>query len=122
VLSRDVAEWLVEVHLDAIPSGAVGRASASVLDTLGVTLAGLDEPAPRIAASLAAADGALPVASQIGTSLRTSMEWAPFVNGVVGRALDHDDVSYAIIGHRSIVALPAVLAVGQPTGASGAGV
>jgi 2-methylcitrate dehydratase PrpD len=122
VLTRDVAEWLTNLRIDAIPASAVERASASILDTLGVTIAGLDEPAARIAARLAASDRAAPVASQLGTSLATSMESAAFVNGVAGHALDYDDVSYAVIGHPSIVVLPTALAVGQATGASGASV
>jgi 2-methylcitrate dehydratase PrpD len=122
VLTRDVAEWLAELRLERIPAPAIERGTASMLDTLGVTLAGLDEPAARIAAQLAAADKAAPVASQIGTSFRTSMEWAAFLNGIAGHALDYDDVSYAVIGHPSVVVLPAVLAVAEATGASGASV
>jgi len=122
VLTRDVAEWLADLCMDAVPAPTVERASASILDTLGVTLAGLDEPAAQIAASLAASDGAAQVASRLGTSFATSMESAAFVNGVAGHALDYDDVSYAVIGHPSVAVLPAALAVGQATGASGSSV
>ncbi|MCC6175728.1 MAG: MmgE/PrpD family protein [Chloroflexi bacterium] len=122
VLTREIADWLADLRLDDIPALAVERATASILDMLGVTLAGLSEPPVRIAARLAAADGAAPVASQIGTGLRTSMEWAAFVNGIAAHALDYDDVSYAVIGHPTVVVLPAVLAVAEATGASGASV
>ncbi len=122
VLTRDVAEWLADLCMDAIPASVVERASAGILDTVGVTLAGLDEPAAQIAARLAASDGPARVASQLGTPFATSMESAAFVNGVAGHALDYDDVSYAVIGHPSVVVLPAALAVGQATGASGSSV
>jgi 2-methylcitrate dehydratase PrpD len=122
VLTRDVAEWLADLRMDAIPACTVERATTSILDTLGVTLAGVDEPAAQIAARLAASDGAAQVASQLGTSFATSMESAAFVNGVASHALDYDDVSYAVIGHPSVVVLPAALAVGQATGASGSSV
>jgi 2-methylcitrate dehydratase PrpD len=122
VVSRDIAAWLAELTLDDIPPTAAGRATNSILDTLGVMLPGLQESAARIAAQLASADRAAPVASQIGTGLRTSMEWAAFLNGISGHVLDYDDVSYAIIGHPSVAVLPAVLAVAEATGASGADV
>ena len=121
-MTREIADWLANLRLDDIPALAVERGTASILDMLGVTLPGLGEPPARIAARLAASDGAAPVASQVGTRLRTSMEWATFVNGIAAHALDYDDVSYAVIGHPSVVVLPAVLAVAEATGASGASV
>ena len=120
MLSREIAEWVVQLQLEMIPPRAIERATISILDTIGVTLAGLNEPAARIAAQLAAEDQAAPVAAQIGTGLRTSMEWAAFVNGVAGHVLDYDDVSYAVLGHPSVVVLPTVLAVAEATGSSGA--
>jgi len=120
--TREIADWLADLRLEDIPALAVERATASILDTLGVTLPGLTEPPARIAAQLAASDMAAPVASQVGTKLRTSMEWAAFINGIAAHALDYDDVSYAVIGHPSVVVLPAVLAVAEATGASGASV
>jgi 2-methylcitrate dehydratase PrpD len=118
-LTADIAAWLVDLRLSDIPGLAIDRATNSILDTLGVTLPGLDEPATRIAVQLAASDNAAPGASVIGSGMKTSTEWAAFVNGIAGHALDYDDVSYAVIGHPSVVVLPAVLAVAEATGASG---
>ena len=109
----------MDLRLSDIPGLAIERATNSLLDTVGVTLPGLEEPATRIAVQLAASDNAAPGASVIGGAMKTATEWAAFVNGIAGHALDYDDVSYAVIGHRSVVVLPAVLAVAAATGASG---
>lgn len=121
-LTDDLAIWITGLRLDAIPAAVLDRATASIVDTVGVTLAGVAEPAAQIASRVVAADGALPLASQLGTGFATSMESAAFLNGIAGHALDYDDVSFTVLGHPSVVVLPTALAVGQATGASGASV
>ena len=65
------------------------------------------------------ADGCRPLASQLGTGLKTSPENASLLNGVSGHALDYDDVSASVEGHPSVVILPAALATAELVGASG---
>jgi 2-methylcitrate dehydratase PrpD len=119
-LTVEIADWLTDLRLDDLSELAVERATNSILDTLGVTLPGTEETAARIATRLAASERASPVSSMLGTGQKTSMELAAFVNGIAGHALDYDDVSYAVIGHPSVVVLPAMLAVAEASGASGA--
>lgn len=118
--TRDIAVWAAGVSLEAMPAEVVERARAGVLDTAGVILAGIDEPVTRIAAELVAEDSGAPVASLLGTTLRTSAGAAALLNGVAGHALDYDDVSVSLTGHPSVVVLPAALAAGELAGATGA--
>ncbi|MDE3193671.1 MAG: MmgE/PrpD family protein [Chloroflexota bacterium] len=97
----------------------VERATDSILDTAAVTIAGAREPAVRIAREIVEAEGARPVASQLGGTFRGSEGQAALLNGIAGHVLDYDDVSWEILGHPSAVVLPAVLAVAEATKASG---
>jgi 2-methylcitrate dehydratase PrpD len=115
----EVAAWVAGASLDAMPAEVVERARAGVIDTVGVILAGVDEPVTRIAAGLVAEDGGAPVAAQLGTALRTTAESAALLNGVSGHALDYDDVSVSLTGHPSVVVLPAALAAAELAGATG---
>ncbi|HXM55496.1 MAG TPA: MmgE/PrpD family protein [Candidatus Dormibacteraeota bacterium] len=115
-----IAAWVAGASLEAMPPDVVEKARAGVIDTVGVILAGVDEPVTRIAAGLAAEDGGVPAAAQLGTTLRTAAETAALLNGVSGHALDYDDVSASLTGHPSVVVLPAALAAAELAGASGA--
>jgi 2-methylcitrate dehydratase PrpD len=118
--TREIAAWVAGASLRAMPAEVVERARAGIVDTIGVILAGTGEPVTRIAAGLVAEDGGAPVASQLGTSLRTTAESAALLNGISGHALDYDDVSASLTGHPSVVVVPAALAAAELTGASGA--
>jgi 2-methylcitrate dehydratase PrpD len=116
----DVAAWVAGTSIDAMPADVLARGRAAIVDTVGVTIAGVAEPVARIAAELIAEDGSAPVASQLGTSLLTSPESAALLNGIAGHALDYDDVNASVTGHPSVVVLPAAFAAAELTGASGA--
>jgi 2-methylcitrate dehydratase PrpD len=118
--TREIGAWVAGASLQAMPDEVVERARAGVIDTIGVILAGIGEPVTRIAAGLVAEDGGAPVASQLGTGLRTTVEAAALLNGISGHALDYDDVSASLTGHPSVVVVPAALAVAEATGAGGA--
>jgi 2-methylcitrate dehydratase PrpD len=118
--TREIAAWVAGASLRAMPDEVVERARAGVIDTIGVILAGVDEPVTRIAAGLVAEDGGAPVASQLGASLRTTAESAALLNGIAGHALDYDDVSASLTGHPSVVVVPAALAAAELAGAGGA--
>jgi 2-methylcitrate dehydratase PrpD len=117
--TRELAAWAATTGGGAIPSEVVERARAAIVDTVGVILAGTGEPVARIVAELVAEDGCRPVASQLGTHLKTSPENAALLNGVSGHALDFDDVSASVEGHPSVVILPAALAAAELVEASG---
>jgi 2-methylcitrate dehydratase PrpD len=119
MLTRQLAEWVGEVRFGDLPRPALDGARRSILDTLGVALAGSREEASRVAREALAGDGAGP-AGVWGTSLRVPAEAAALLNGVSAHALDFDDVSPASTSHPSAVVLPACVACAETAGSSGA--
>lgn len=89
-------------------------AERAFIDTLGVALAGWNEPGiGLLAATLSAGDEATSLRGQLALSARD----AALLNGMAAHVLDYDDV--AAHGHPSVVLVPAILAEAQRLGASG---
>ena len=118
-VTERMAEFIVETRWADFPPLVIERAKKAALDTVGVTLAGVDEPVGRIVADFARRMSGAPEASIIGVNARAAAPVAALVNGAMGHALDFDDSSYLLSGHPSVVVLPAVLAQGEKQGASG---
>ena len=95
-----------------VPPEASARAATAVKDTIGVMLAGVGEPAARIAQAMASEDG-VGTCRVLGTSLQTSPELAALGNGVSAHSLDYDDMCFVSLAHPSCALVPAILATGE---------
>ena len=100
------------------PADARRRAAVAILDTIGVMLAGVTEPASRIVQSMVSAEGG-DACSLVGTAMRASLGGAALANGTAAHALDYDDMCFVSLAHPSAPLVPALLALGESTGASG---
>src|SRR5256712_3328051 len=114
-----LAEFVVKTSLEACPSEAVGRVRRAALDTLGVMLAGATEPVARIVRRVVRAEGAITLATVVGTTLKTSPGWAALANGAAGHAHDFDDTNFALLGHPSGPLLSTALAAAEAEMADG---
>ena len=108
-----VAEFVAKSRWEDCPAEAVDAARRAILDCLGVMLAGSVEPAARIVTEIARSEGGAPLATVVGTSLRTGAVWASLANGTAAHALDFDDTNFAMMGHPSAPVLSAALAAGE---------
>jgi len=100
------------IHGARVPPEASARAATAVKDTIGVMLAGVGEPAARIAQAMASEDG-VGTCRVLGTSLQTSPELAALGNGVSAHSLDYDDMCFVSLAHPSCALVPAILATGE---------
>ena len=114
-----LAEFVVKTTLEDCPPEALARVRRAALDTLGVMLAGADEPVARIVRRVVRAEGGIALATVVGTTLKTSPGWAALANGAAGHAHDFDDTNFALLGHPSVPLLSAALAVGEAEMADG---
>src|SRR5512147_770535 len=111
--TSQIAEYVSKSRWEDCPAAAVAAARRAILDCLGVMLAGSVEPAARIVADVARAEGGSPLATVVGTRLRTGAVWAALANGTAAHALDFDDTNFAMMGHPSAPVLAAGLAAGE---------
>ena len=99
-----------------VADDARARAAVAMTDTIGVMLAGVGEPAARMAQSLLSEDGG--TCRVLGTTIATSPESAALANGVAAHALDYDDMCFVSLAHPSCVLVPAIIAAGELVAAS----
>jgi 2-methylcitrate dehydratase PrpD len=116
-LTSELAERSAGLAFDQLPDDVVAVARLCVLDWLGVTVVGSQEPAPRILlrtlAPAVVADVAAEGASVIGHAVRANPLRAALVNGTSSHVLDFDDVNATLIGHPSVAILGTVLALAE---------
>ncbi len=123
------SRFVTETTLADIPGTVRQAARHSILDGLGLALAGSRSLPGQIAQAEVASYGcAVEEASALGTSLRLPARFAAFVNGVAIHADDYDDTQlavkpdrvYGLLTHPTAPVLPVALAltqVGHGTGA-----
>jgi 2-methylcitrate dehydratase PrpD len=100
------------------PASARERAATALCDTVGVILAGAPETAANLIRRTVIAEtrGNCRV---LGTADRASAGDAALANGVAAHAHDYDDMCFVSMAHPSCALVPAILAIGELTGASG---
>jgi 2-methylcitrate dehydratase PrpD len=112
-LTSELAERSAGLSFAQLPDNVVAVARLCVLDWLGVTVVGSQEPAPRILLHTLAPGAVAEGASVIGHGVRVNPLQAALVNGTSSHVLDFDDVNATLIGHPSVAILGAVLALAE---------
>lgn len=116
-----LAETLASFAVDARPPrAALDAARLRLLDGLGVALAALATPSvpkPRVALALFGASGP---ATAIGHAQGLPVAAAALQNGLLMHGLEFDDTHVGAVVHGAPVILPAVLAIAERDGKSGA--
>ena len=122
-IAAELARRIIAFRYDDLPEDAVAWAKTAILDTVGVTLAGAGEECVRIVERIQGIDGGGGSSSGpcliFGSDVRTGPLDAVLINGTASHALDFDDFAKSIGGHPSVPLVPAIIALGEMTGASG---
>ncbi len=128
-LTGHVADFIAGLRFADLPGDVVELGRKSFLDGLGLAVAGSRAESGRIVnaylADLGFAGGDSTV---LGTSLRLPARFTAFSNGIAIHADDYDDTQlavaadrvYGLLMHPTAPVLPAVLAVAEREGRSGA--
>jgi 2-methylcitrate dehydratase PrpD len=117
-LTAQLARHLVEYRAAPLEGDVLTVAKHCLLDWTGVALAGIDEPVSTLLRRRYAESSRGSV-TVFGSGTGFAAEDAALVNGATSHALDYDDV-HPLIGHPSVPILPAVVAVAEELGSSGA--
>ena len=111
-----LVRYLSQVTFDDLPSAAVSAAKKSIMDTVGVMVAGSSvEGCQRLVEYLKSWGG--PKESTIAVfGGKTPAFFAALANGAMARAWEIDDVSDEFVLHPSVSVIPAGLAVAERQG------
>ena len=93
------------------------RTRHAVLDWVGVTISGAQQPSSQAAIRALSAEGGPAVAQVPGTRHRLTARQAALVTGVASHSQDFDDMG--MLMHPSVVALPPVFALAEEIDADG---
>jgi 2-methylcitrate dehydratase PrpD len=102
----------------SVPDQVASSVRQRVLDVVGLAAAAVDLETSQAVVAFARDQAGRPEAAAVGLG-RTSAAWAAFVNGVLAHSLDYDDTHLPSILHPSASVVPAALAAGERSGASG---
>ena len=112
-----IAKWIVNTTYEDIPPDAIRVANESCFDVIGGILAGAAQPVGDIIKKYVADQGAAPQATVLSSGSQSSVANAALANGTMGHALDFDD--FGGFGHPTVAIFPALLAIGEHSGATG---
>lgn len=98
---------------------ALRAARTGIIDTVGVTLAGVPEGCTQTLLRTPGVATAPGGATIFGTSRRSSALEAALVNGTASHALDYDDFSSDLGGHQSVPLVAPLIALAEERGLSG---
>src|SRR6266404_6247132 len=118
-VTAEIARRATALAWSDLPDDLVERTKQCLLDWFAVTVAGAQEELTDILIGEAIEDGAKGKASLVGRSETTLPSTAALINGAASHALDYDDVNFAMGGHPTVTVVPALLALGEQTKASG---
>lgn len=128
-LTRHVAEFITGLRFADLPADLIELGRSSFLDGLGLAVAGARAESGRIVnAYLVDLGFSAGDATVLGTSLRLPARFAAFSSGIAIHADDYDDTQlavatdrvYGLLMHPTAPVLPAVLALSEREGRSGA--
>ncbi|NMF88605.1 MmgE/PrpD family protein [Aromatoleum petrolei] len=117
--TAELAKFVLTTRYEHLPVEAIRIAKGSILDTLGVAVAGAVEPPTRILVDYVKEMGGKPAARVWGHAFDTSPPYAALLNGTSARALDLDDVCTGWKGHPSAVLVPALFVMADIVPMSG---
>ncbi len=121
-LTRVLAEQARTLTFPDIPAEARAWATQCVLDYIACGIAGASDDLTGILFAELAEQGGREGAAIFGRRDRLPAAAAAIINGAASHALDFDDVNLAMPGHPSVAILPALLALAEERGSSGADV
>src|SRR5882672_6605866 len=116
-LTQELAKRINALRYEDLPPEAVHWAKVGILDTVGVTLAGVREEMTRIVEGTTR--GSSGPSLIFGGTRRVGTLEAALVNGAASHALDFDDCNNTIGGHPSAPVLSALFALADDIGAGG---
>ncbi|MCU1733757.1 MULTISPECIES: MmgE/PrpD family protein [unclassified Pseudomonas] len=117
-LEARVTQYCDDLTFASIDAASLEIASRSLLDALGVSLAGARDAGVKVLAGIVEQWGGQPQSRVLGRQQALPAPAAAMLNGAAARVLDFDDVADPLGTHPSVAILPPLLAIadliGQP--------
>lgn len=119
--SEEIAQFVKRLSFEALPDTVVSHTKQRFLEVIGLCLAGSKDAVTRMISEVVRSKSGKEEATAIGLGYLTSAPDAAMVNGTSCETLEFSDTHRGTLSgvHPGSVVIPAVLAVGEKTRASG---
>jgi len=117
-VTQRLAEYVTRLRYDDLPIEVIQQAKKVILDALGCQVACSMLENGRLIIQFGQSSGGQAEASVLGSNYKTSAINAAMINGTLGHG-DEIDESLEEVGHTTAILVPASLACGEKTRASG---
>ena len=114
-VSEQLAGWLARLEADELPEGVRERSAATIVDTVGLSVAALETDYGRAVRAAFADPGP---ATVFGLADGHAPEAAAAINGTCGHGEDFDNTFEGCPVHSGVVIVPALVAAGERYGLS----
>ncbi|MGO4690369.1 MmgE/PrpD family protein [Glaciibacter sp. 2TAF33] len=111
-----LADHCIRADYDSLPGPVIAATKNQIIDTLGIALAGSEQPGARQLRELTMEMAGKPEARIWGTDIRVPAQDAARVNATMTHALDYDDTYERSFVHPSAITIPAALATAEMLG------
>ena len=118
-ITRQLASHASGMSYNSLSMKARTVGKHAILDWLGVSLAGGQEPLVAILLDQAAGEGLSGQSTLLGLGTKGSVSQASLINGAAGHALDYDDVHPKVGGHPTVPVAPVAFALSERDNLSG---
>lgn len=117
--SEEIADFVTTLSFGDLESDIVRLAERSFLDTIGVLIAGSEDPASTLSAEHTTSNGTSGPATVVGRGVSTDPSAAVLAHGTAAHALDFDDLSWGMDGHPSAPLIAPLLTIAELNDISG---
>ena len=103
-LSSAIARFAHQLRFDQLPQPVIDSARQHLLDTVGCCLAARNLDSSRALASYLRLEGGAEQATAIGIGRRLPAAQAAFMNGLLARSLEYDDMAMPDLHPSGVIA------------------
>lgn len=120
-LMTRLAAFITKTSYEQLPQEMVELSKRAIVDTIGVALAGWNEPAVEVAKKVYVSpeSGQGGVSSLWGEETKVECDKAAIINGTASHVLDYDDASVGVVIHPSAPILSAIAPLAEKLSSSG---
>jgi 2-methylcitrate dehydratase PrpD len=118
-LANSLGVFIKNLKYKDLPKEVISKAKLSLLDTLGVILAGSNTDIGTKLISMARDLGGKPESTILGGCIKVPSLTAAYVNGTMGHVHELDDGHRFALGHPGVTTIPAALALAEKVGTNG---
>ncbi|WP_373893555.1 MmgE/PrpD family protein [Virgibacillus natechei] len=110
---EELSDFLVDTSYDDISSSLINKAKDAMIDSHAVILSGYEEEVSNILIDWVKDQEGASQSTILGYGVKSTVSLSAFMHGVMGHAIDYDDVFPPLRGHPSLLVYASIISVAE---------